>query len=41
VARAAPQDPEERGQKFPDSLHMLGFNQTQLRGWIAELWMLI
>jgi len=41
VAPAAPQAPEDRGQKFPDSPDFSGSDQTQLRGWIAQLRMLI
>ena len=44
AARAAPtspQAPEDRGQKFPDSLDVSGLDWTQLRGWIAQLWMVI
>jgi len=41
AAPPAPQQPEDRGQKFPDSLHISGQDRTQLRGWIAQLWMVI
>jgi len=44
AARAAPpvpHQPEERGQKFPDSLDFSGSDRTQLRGWIAQLRMVI
>jgi hypothetical protein len=37
----APQTPEARGQKFPDSPHFSGSDGTQLRGWIAQLQMVI
>jgi len=38
---AAPQAPENRGQKFPDSPDFSGSDRTQLRGWIAQLRMVI
>jgi hypothetical protein len=41
VALAAPQAPEDRGQKFPDSPDFSGSDRTQLRGWIAQLWIVI
>jgi len=41
AAPAAPQAPEDRGQKFPDSPDYSGSDQTQLRGWIAQLRMVI
>jgi hypothetical protein len=44
AARLAPTPPhrqEERGQKFPDSPDFSGLDQTQLRGWIAQLRMII
>jgi hypothetical protein len=44
AARAAPaalQAPEDRGQKFPDSPDFSGLDRTQLRGWIAQLPMVI
>jgi hypothetical protein len=41
VAPAAPQAPEDRGQKFPDSPDFSGSDRTQLRGWIAQLRMVI
>jgi hypothetical protein len=41
VAPAAPQAPEDRGQKFPDSPDFPGLDRTQLRGWIAQLRMII
>jgi hypothetical protein len=34
---AAPQAPEERGQNFPDSLDFSVSDRTQLRGWTAQL----
>ena len=37
----APQAPEDRGQKFPDSPDFSGSDRTQLRGWIAQLRMVI
>jgi len=36
-APTAPQAPEDRGQKFPDSPDFSGTDRTQLRGWIAQL----
>jgi hypothetical protein len=41
VAPAAPQTPEDRGQKFPDSPDFSGSDRTQLRGWVAQLQMVI
>jgi hypothetical protein len=41
AARAAPQAPEDRGQKFPDSPDFSWSDRTQLRGWIAQLRMVI
>jgi hypothetical protein len=41
AAPAAPQAPEDRGQKFPDSQDFSGSDRTQLRGWIAQLRMVI
>jgi hypothetical protein len=41
VAPAAPQAQEDRGQKFPDSPDISGSDRTQLRGWIAQLRMVI
>jgi len=41
AAPAAPQAPEDRGQKFPDSPDFPGSDRTQLRGWIAQLRMVI
>ena len=44
AVRAAPTPPhghEDRGQKFPDSLDFSGSDRTQLRGWIAQLQMII
>jgi len=41
AAPAAPQAPEDRGQKFPDSLDFSGSDRSQLRGWIAQLRMVI
>jgi hypothetical protein len=41
AAPAAPQAPEDRGQKFPDSPDFSGSERTQLRGWIAQLRMVI
>jgi len=37
AAPAAPQVPEDRGQKFPNSPDFSGSDRTQLRGWIAQL----
>jgi hypothetical protein len=44
AARAAPsppQAPEDRGQEFPDSPDFSGSDRTQLRGWIAQLRMVM
>jgi hypothetical protein len=41
VAPAAPQAPEDRGQKFPGSPDFSGSDQPQLRGWIAQRRMFI
>jgi len=41
AALAAPQAPEDRGQKFPSSPDFSGSDRTQLRGWIAQLRMVI
>jgi len=41
AAPAAPQAPEDRGQKFLDSPDFSGTDRTQLRGWIAQLRMVI
>jgi len=41
VAPPAPLQPEDRGQKFPDSPDFSGSDRTQLRGWIAQLRMVI
>jgi len=41
AAPAAPQAPEDRGQKFPDSPDFSGSDRTRLRGWIAQLRMVI
>ena len=41
AAPAAPQAPEDRGQKFPDSPDFSGPDRTQMRGWIAQLQMVI
>jgi len=44
AARAAPtppQQPENRGKKFPDSVDLSGSDRTQLRAWIAQLQMVI
>jgi len=41
AAPAAPQDPEVSRQKFPDSLDFSGLDRTKLRGWIAQLRMVI
>jgi hypothetical protein len=41
AAPAAPQALDDRGQKFPDSPDFSGSDQTQLRGWIAQLQMMI
>jgi hypothetical protein len=38
---AAPQVPEDRGKKFPDSLDFSGFDRTQLTGWMAQPRMVI
>jgi len=38
---AVPQALEDRGQKFPDSLDFSGSDRTLLRGWIAQLRMVI
>jgi hypothetical protein len=38
---AAPQTLEDRGKKFPDSPDLAGSDRTQLRGWIAQLRMVI
>ena len=37
----APHQPEDGGQKFPDSPDFSGSDRTQLRGWIAQLRMVI
>jgi len=37
VAPPAPHQPEDRGQKFPDSPDFSGSDRTQLRGWVAQL----
>jgi len=37
AAPAAPQAHEDRGQKFPDSPDFSASDRTQLRGWIAQL----
>jgi hypothetical protein len=41
AAPAAPQAPEDRGQKFPYSPDFSRSDQTQLRGSIAQLRMII
>jgi hypothetical protein len=41
AAPAAPQAGEDKGQKFPDSLDISESDRTQLRGWIAQLRMVI
>ena len=41
VAPNPPQQPEDRGEKFPDSPDFSGSDQGQLRGWIAQLRMVI
>jgi hypothetical protein len=41
AAPAAPQAPEDRGQEFADSPDSSGSDQTQLRGWIGQLRMVI
>jgi len=41
VAPPARHQPEDRGQKFPDSPDFSGSDRTQLRGWIAQLRMVI
>jgi len=44
AARASPATPQalkDRGQKFPDSPEFSGADRTQLRGWIAQLRMVI
>jgi len=41
AALAAPQAPEDRGQKLPDSPDFSGSDRTQFRGWIAQLRMVI
>jgi len=41
AAPTAPQAPEDRGQKFPDSPDFSWLDRTQLRGWIAQLRMVI
>jgi hypothetical protein len=41
AAPAAPQAQEDRGQKFPNSPDFSGSDRTQLRGWIAQLRMVI
>jgi hypothetical protein len=41
AAPAAPQAPEDSGQKFPYSPHFSGSDQTQLKCWIAQLQMMI
>jgi len=41
--RAAPtsQQPEDRGQKFPNSPDFPRSDRTQFRGWTAQVWMII
>jgi hypothetical protein len=41
AAPTAPRAPEERVQKLPDSPDISGSDKTQLRGWIAQLQMVI
>jgi len=41
AAPLAPHQPKDRGQKFPDSPDFSGSDRTQLRGWIAQLRMVI
>ena len=41
AALAATQAPENRGKKFPDSLDYSKLDRIQLRGWIAQLRMVI
>jgi hypothetical protein len=41
AAPAPPQGQEDRGEKFPDSPDFSGSDRTQLRGWIAQLRMII
>jgi len=41
AAPAAPLAPVDTGKKFPDSLDFSGLDQTQLRGWITQLRMVI
>jgi hypothetical protein len=41
AAPPAPQQQEDRGQKFPDSPDFSVSDRTQLRGWIAQLRMVI
>jgi len=41
ISPTSPQQPEDRGQKFPDSPDSSGLDRAQLRGWIAQLQMVI
>jgi len=41
AAPTPPQGQEDRGQKFPNSPDFSGSDRTQLRGWIAQLRMII
>jgi hypothetical protein len=41
AAPAAPQAPEDRGQKIPDSSDLSESERTKLTGWIAQLQMVI
>jgi len=41
AAPAAPQGQEDKGHKSPDSLDFSGSDKIQLRGWIAQLWLVI
>ena len=44
AVQAAPpgaHQPEDRAQKFPDSPDFSGWDRTQLRGWVAQLRMII
>ena len=41
VAPTPPQQPEDRGQMLPDSMDCSGSDRAQLRGWVAQLRMVI
>jgi len=41
AARVSPKAPEHKGQKGPDSRDFSGLYQTQFRGWIVQLQMII